>query len=108
MRIRTLQSVALAALFALAGGNSIAEVPLNARSFQCEELKQLVAEKGRVYLRGILGTKSSVYASASSCNDIHEVAVKSAWRTKDVFSCVVGYRCLDRVDLEDSFGFGGD
>jgi hypothetical protein len=108
MRIGTLQSVALAALFSLVGGNSIAEAPINARSYQCQELKQLVADKGRVYLKGILGTKSSVYASPGSCNEIHEVAVRSAWRTKDVFSCVVGYRCLPRIDLENRLGFGSD
>jgi len=82
MRIRTLQSVALAALFSLVGGNSIAEAPINARSYQCQELKQLVADKGRVVI--------------------------SAWRTKDVFSCVVGYRCLPRIDLENRLGFGSD
>lgn len=107
MRIRALQSIALAAVF-FASSNSIAEVPLKSRSFQCQELKQLVAEKERVYLKGFLGSKSSVYASASSCNYLHEVAVKSAWRTKDKFSCVVGYRCLARVDLEDRFGYGSD
>ncbi len=104
MRIRTANSLLLASLLIAASGTSVAEVPLKARAYQCQELRDLVTEKERVYLKGFLGSKSSVYSSASSCSELHEVAVKSAWRTSDVFSCVIGYRCLPRVDIDDRFG----
>jgi len=106
MRIRTANSILLAALLSISAGYSQADVPLKSKAYECEELQRLVADKERVYLKGIFGSKSSVYASSSSCHYLHEVPIKSAWKTKDVFSCVVGYRCLSRVDLEDSFGSG--
>jgi len=104
MRIRSAYSIVIATLLLVTSGHSLAETPLRSRDYQCEELRQLVADKGRVYLRGFLGSKSSVYSSAESCDYLHEVAIKSAWRTKDVRSCVVGYRCLSRLDLEGKFG----
>lgn len=63
--------------------------------FECFELKQLVEERQQIFLQGFLGTQSSVFASANSCNPAFEDAVASAWRTKDDFACVVGFRCVD-------------
>lgn len=77
---------------------------VNARSYQCNDLKQLVAERQQVVLTGFLGTSSSVYASADSCDTILEKSFPSAWRTSDVFSCVVGYRCEEIIGKESSFG----
>ena len=102
MRIRTTNSLVLASLLMFASSNGMAEVPIKAKAYQCQELQQLVTEKERLYLKGFLWTKSVVYSSASSCNVLHETALKSVWPTKDVFSCVVGYRCLPRLDLENN------
>ena len=76
---------------------------IDSRSFQCHELKQLVAEREQVHLRGILGSSSSVFASSDACNIISERPVPSAWRTSDQFSCVVGFRCLDNRKLQTDF-----
>ena len=76
---------------------------LDSKTFQCHELKQLVAEREQVHLRGILGSSSSVFASSDACNIVSERPVPSAWRTRDQFSCVVGFRCLANRDLQSEF-----
>ena len=76
----------------------------DSRNYTCRELKDLVAERDQLYLSGFLGSKASVYASASSCDFQLERPIASAWRTKDEFSCVVGYRCREVIGLD---GFGG-
>jgi len=103
MRFKTVTAIVLATTALVTGGNAFAQKALASKAYQCQELRQLVAEKERVYLKGLLGSKSTVYASASSCNYIHELAYKSAWRTSDVRSCVVGYRCISKF----STLFGG-
>jgi len=104
MRIKSLYLIVIATLLLGAGSDVLAETPLKARGYQCQKLKQLVADKERIYLKGLLGSKSSVHASASSCHYLHEVAIKSAWRTKDVRSCVVGYRCLSVFQIRGRIG----
>lgn len=106
MNAKTASILLASSLLLAASGVTKAEVPLKSKAYQCAELKQLVVEKERVYLQGFLGSKSVVYSSASSCNYFHEIPKSSAWRTKDVFSCVVGYRCLSRVFQESFFGRG--
>ena len=103
MRAKTASLLLASSLFVAASSVTTAEEALKARTYQCKDLKQLVIDKDRVYLKGFLGTKSVVYSSASSCNSSHQIPVSSAWRTRDVFSCVVGYRCLSRVFEEDFF-----
>lgn len=96
MHIRNVTAAVLAAATLITGGHAFAETALSSKAYQCQELRQLVADRERVFLKGFLGTKSSVYADASSCHYLHEIAMKSAWRTSDVRSCVVGYRCMSR------------
>ena len=76
---------------------------LNSKDYQCRELQDLADEQGQVFLRGFLGASSLVHASEKSCASFVERPVVSAWRTKDVFSCVVGFRCAqtDTLDNED-------
>lgn len=76
---------------------------IDSKTFQCHELKQLVAERQQVNFRGILGSSSSVFASSDACNIVTERPVPSAWRTSDQFSCVVGFRCLDNRNLQTDF-----
>lgn len=106
MHARTASLLLASSLLFAASGVTAAGEPIKAKTYQCEDLKQLVADKDRVYLKGFLGTKSVVYSSASSCNSSHQIPVSSAWRTRDVFHCVVGYRCLSRVFEEDFFRRG--
>ena len=103
MHAKTASLLLASSMLIAASGVTATEAPLKARTYQCADLKQLVVDKDRVYLKGFLGTKSVVYSSASSCNSAHQIPVSSAWRTRDVFSCVVGYRCLSRVFEEDFF-----
>ena len=76
---------------------------INTRDYQCRELQDLADEQGKVFLRGFLGASSLVYASAGSCQSFVERPVVSAWRTKDVFSCVVGYRCARTDTIDNDF-----
>lgn len=103
MSTRSASLTAAILLLSFTAGTSIAEAPISSRSYQCQELRDLVAERKRVVLRGFLGTSRSVYASPASCDNVVEKAVKSSWRTKNVFSCLVGYTCNSAVGLE---GFG--
>lgn len=105
MKMRKTHSGIALLVLVFGAGTSIAEAPLNTRSYQCQELKALVAQRDRVVLKGFLGSQSTVYASASSCHYEHETPFKSAWKTKDVLSCVVGYRCRSRLGVD---GFGDD
>jgi hypothetical protein len=98
MLIRNVTAAVLAAATLVTVGNAFAETALASKAYQCQELRQLVADRERVYLKGFLGLKSSVYAEASSCHYLHEIPLKSAWRTSDVRSCVVGYRCISRYE----------
>ncbi len=68
---------------------------LDTKSYHCHELKQLVADREQVHLRGFLGSTSSVFASSDACNIILERPALSVWRTIDEFSCVAGFRCID-------------
>ena len=75
----------------------------DSRRFQCQELTELVASQEKMYLRGVFGSGSLVYASADSCHSLLERPIASAWKTKDVFSCVVGFRCLNNDTFESDF-----
>jgi len=103
MNMRSTSLAAAILLLSFTAGTSIAESPINTRSYQCQELIDLVAERKKVVLRGFLGTSRSVHASPASCENVVQKAVKSSWRTKNVFSCAVGYTCNSAVGLE---GFG--
>ena len=76
---------------------------VDSRDYRCQELQDLAASQGKVFLRGFLGASSLVHASAQSCHSFVEQPVISAWRTKDVFSCVVGYRCARSDTLDSDF-----
>ena len=109
MSVRSANSTVAIVLMALLCSACVAKssnslTATDSRSYGCQELKQLVAERQQVYLRGFLGSKASVYATESSCDSILEKPVASAWRTKDVFSCVVGFRCQEVIGLEGGFG----
>jgi len=93
-------SVVLSACFAKSSGPAA----INSKEYRCEELRALVTERQAVKLRGFLGTQGSVYASAKSCDVITEEALPSSWRTKDVFACLVGFRCQDIIGKEDFSG----
>ena len=74
---------------------------IQSRDYQCQELKDLIDEQEQLFLRGVLGSSSIVFASADSCHSILERPIASAWKTRDVFSCVVGYRCMDNNTLDN-------
>ena len=93
-------SVVLSACFAKSSGS----VAINSKEYRCEELRALVTERQAVKLRGFLGTQSSVYASARSCDVITEEALPSSWRTKDRFACLAGFRCQDILGKEEFSG----
>jgi len=76
---------------------------IQADTYACNDLQQLVAEQQQVTLSGFLGTVS-VYASANSCDSILDRPIPVAWRTTDVFSCVVGYRCEEVIGKEGPGG----
>lgn len=104
MSVRSTGLAVVVASMALSSGSCAFQTAgtldaVDSRSYQCEDLKQVVAEQGKAYLTGILGTRSVVVASTESCDTKFTIPVASAWRTRDVFSCVVGYRCIDNPSL---------
>ena len=100
----TVKTTIAITLLTLACGASVADSPLRARNYQCQELRNLVSDTGGVELKGFLGSRAWVFPSESSCDIVNEIPAKSAWRTKDKFACVAGYRCESLIDLE-TIGF---
>lgn len=76
---------------------------IHPKDYQCQELKELINEQEKLFLRGALGSSSLVFASADSCHSIIETPLASSWKTRDVFSCVVGYRCLSKSSFGNDF-----
>ncbi len=76
---------------------------IHPKDYQCQELKDLIDEQEKLFLRGVLGSSSLVFASADSCHSIIETPLASSWKTRDVFSCVVGYRCLNKSSFGNDF-----
>jgi len=89
-------------LLSCAASASIAAGAIRTKDFSCQELRSIIVERESVLLKGLLGSRITVHSKASGCDIFHQVPLKSAWRSKDRFSCVVGYRCQKRIDLEDT------
>jgi len=104
MSVRSAGLALAIASMALSSGSCAFQSPgslntTDSRSYQCEELKNVIAEQDKIYLSGFLGTRSVVFASPESCTSAFKRPTPSAWRTQDVFSCVVGYRCIDNASV---------
>ncbi len=74
--------------------------PINPRDYTCEDLQEMISEKGSVYMRyGLFGiSRGTVYSP-----DNFELEDPCAWdeepsntkvRTKDKWGCFVGYTCV--------------
>ena len=102
MSNRTVKSTIAVLFLSLVAGASIAAGAVRSKDFTCQELRTLVVEREKVKLKGFLGTRITVHSEARGCDIVHEVPFPSSWRAKDHFSCVVGFRCERRIDLEDT------
>ena len=100
MKISTAKSTIALTVMTLVCGASVAEGPLRAKNYECQELRTLVANNEGLELKGFLGSRSWVFPTESSCDIVNEVPARSTWRTKDKFACLVGYRCDSLIDLE--------
>ena len=92
MGIKTAKTIVLIIMLTV-GGYSSANNALNARGFTCQELQQIIVEREKVSLRGFLGSRNTVHATAAGCSRYRR-PTWTAWRTKDRLSCPVGYLCL--------------
>ena len=101
LSVATVTMVLLGSACAIQTGGS--RTGVQSKDYECKELKELIDVQEKLFIRGFLGSSSLVFASADSCHPILEVPLSSSWNTKDVFSCVVGYRCLNNDTLDDDF-----
>jgi len=91
MGIRTAKTIALIIMLTLSGYSS-ADDALNGRGFTCLELQKIIYERQSVMLKGFLGSRNTIHSSPAGCSR-YKRPVWTAWRTKDRFSCPVGYLC---------------
>jgi len=75
-----------------------AQNTIRTRNYTCNELRQLVRAEGQVRVRGLFGVPTIILSNPRDCF-AETRAIRSTWRTKNVFFCRAGFIC--KVNSDD-------